>query len=265
MKIVLLGSNGFIGKNLVSLLSNKFEIIPVNRQTLDLLDPLSVRNFLIEKKVHTVINAAAIMTDSNLLDDTRNNLGIFLNFYHNHNLFSKFINLASGAEYDRTLDINLIKETEIFNRLPKDSYGFGQNIKSRLSWDRENFFNIRIFNCFGIGEYSTRLFTRFVNQGHIDISNDRYFDYFSLEDLHLLVDHCITNDWSIKDVNAVYEKKYKISEVIEMFCNINSFEPKFTILNEIKNNYTGSAENLLKLEIPLTGLEKGLAVYKKKD
>jgi GDP-L-fucose synthase len=163
------------------------------------------------------------------------------------------------------LDINLIKETEIFNRLPKDSYGFGQNIKSRLSWDRENFFNIRIFNCFGIGEYSTRLFTRFVNQGHIDISNDRYFDYFSLEDLHLLVDHCITNDWSIKDVNAVYEKKYKISEVIEMFCNINSFEPKFTILNEIKNNYTGSAENLLKLEIPLTGLEKGLAVYKKKD
>jgi GDP-L-fucose synthase len=145
--------------------------------------------------------------------------------------------------------------------MPKDSYGWGQNIKSRLCAQTDNFYNIRIFNCFGKGEIFSRIFPRFLSQGYLEISNDRYFDYFSIQDLCKIVQHCAENDWPVKDVNAVYQDKYKISQVIEQFCNLNDLEPNFKVLSTIDNNYTGSGCNLASLAIPLNGLKHGLKNY----
>lgn len=261
MKVAVLGANGFVGRNLTAYLQMTHDVVPVFRQTLDLLDPLAVVRFLEENKFDVIVNAAAIMTDAESFKDTRNNLGIFMNFYDNSHLFNKFINLASGAEYDRTMDINCIEEKEIFNRLPKDSYGFGQNIKSRLSFYRDNFYNIRIFNCFGPGEYDTRIFSRFLKQQNLVITNDRYFDYFGIQDLCLLVDHCILNHWIVKDLNAVYKDKYLISQILDMFCTVNNLPKNFDIVSTSQNNYTGSALNLYSLNLTLNGLEHGFQKY----
>ena len=94
--------------------------------------------------------AAAMMTNDDGIIDARNNFGMFMNFYDNRSLFGKFINTASGAEFDRTTNIDNVSESEIFNRMPRDSYGWGQNMKSRICAQTDNFYNIRIFNCFGL-------------------------------------------------------------------------------------------------------------------
>ena len=265
MKIAVLGARGFVGSRLTKSLGQKHNVIPVFRQTIDLLDYKSVQDFLRKEKFDVIVNAAAIMTDPDSLTDTRNNLGIFMNFYHNSELFGKFVNLASAAEYDRSTDINLIQESEIFTRLPKDSYGFGQNIKSRLSLDKNNFYNIRIFNCFGKGEYESRIFTRYLNQGKLEITNNRYFDYFSINDLCHLVDHCIVNHWTIRDVNAVYTDKYLISEVIELFCATNRLDSNFSVISFSQHNYTGSAANINTLNIKFNGLIQGFRDYTLKE
>lgn len=261
MKIAVLGANGFVGSNIVNRLVHNHRVIPVTRHTLDMLDPIAVKDFLTANMFDVVINGAAVMTNNETLHDARNNFGMFMNFYDNANLFGKFINTASGAEFDRSINIELASESHIFNCMPVDSYGWGQNMKARLCARTDGFYNIRIFNCFGKGEHSTRIFPRFLTNGTAEVQ-DRYFDYFSIQDLGKVVEHCVDNDWSVKDVNAVYETKYKISEVLEKFCTLNDLEPNFTIVSTNTNNYTGSDILLKTLDIKLDGLENGLLTYK---
>ena len=265
MKVAVLGAQGFVGSNLSKYLSNFHEVVPVSRGTLDMLDPYSVRAFLEQQNFDVIVNCAAVMTDNNTLHDARNNLGIFMNFYNCADLFEKFINTASGAEFDRRNNIENANESEIFNCMPLDSYGWGQNIKARLCAQTDNFYNIRIFNCFGRGERSTRIFSRFLAQGHLEISDDRYFDYFSIQDLGKVVSHCIANNWAVRDINAVYEHKYKISEVIDQFCTVNNLKSKFKVISKSSNNYTGSGLQLKQLGIELEGLAQGLQAYTQED
>jgi nucleoside-diphosphate-sugar epimerase len=261
MKIAVLGSRGFVGRNIASHLGMSHDVTGVTRDTINMLDPIAVKKFLEDNLFDVIINCAAVMTNDETLHDARNNLGMFMNFYNNGELFGKFINTASGAEFDRTMNIDMMLESAIFNRMPSDSYGWGQNIKSRLCVDKDNFYNIRIFNCFGYGELDSRIFPRLIRQKQMEITNDRYFDYFSIQDLCKVVEHCIDNDWPIKDVNAVYPDKHKISQVLSLFCKVKNLQPNLKIVSEGLNNYTGSGLSLQTLGIKLDGLEKGIRDY----
>lgn len=261
MKVAILGARGFVGRNLTSFLIDHHQVVPVTREILDMMDPVAVRSFLKEQMFDVVVNCAAVMTDENSLRDARNNFGTFMNFYNCAELFGKFINTASGAEFDRTTNIDNELESAIFSRMPIDSYGWGQNMKARLCASTDGFYNIRIFNCFGRGELPTRIFPRLITQKNLEVTNDRYFDYFSIQDLQKVVLHCIDHDWPLKDVNAVYEEKFKISQVLEKFCTINDIESDFKVVSESSNNYTGSSLSLKTLGIKLDGLEQGFREY----
>ena len=265
MKIAILGARGFVGSELTAYLKNNHNVVPVTRDTIDLLNPLAVRAYLEQNKFDIVINAAAVMTDASNLYDTRNNLGIYMNFFSNAHLFKRFINLASGAEYDRSTDINAATENLIFQRMPQDSYGFGQNVKSRLSYQKHNFYNLRIFNCFGAKEASTRLFSKFISKQTdpvFEIQNDRYFDYFSIQDLCKVVEQFITKEFiTVRDVNCVYPEKFKISQVLDKFCQVNNLKSNFVVVSTSNNNYTGNGDALTSLGIALDGLEKGFKDY----
>lgn len=261
MKIAVLGARGFVGRNIAEHFLHNHTVIPVTRDTLDLLNSQSVKSFLKREKFDVIVNCASTMTDDYSVIDARNNLGMFMNFYHNSDLFGKFINTGSGAEFDRTTNIENALEDQIFDCVPKDSYGWGQNVKARLCARTDKFYNIRIFNCFGMGEIPTRIFPRFLKQGSLEISNDRYFDYFSVQDLKRVVEHCIDNNWTVKDVNAVYEHKIKISQALQLFCETRNLDSNFTVLSESSNNYTGSGLLLKTLQIKLDGLEQGFKEY----
>jgi len=262
MKIAILGAKGFVGRNLAQHFKQHHTVLEITRDNLNLLDFYSVKNFLQLAELDCVICCAATM--NNTLDDVANNFGIILNFYHNRHLFNKFINTASGAEFDRSRDIDLAMEHEIYNRFPIDSYGLGQNLRSRLADSTENFYNLRIFNCFGQGEISTRIFPKFLNTAtDFRITDNRFFDYFSIHDLIQVVDYYLNETTPFyKDINCVYPNKYRINEVLEMFRDIHNIKTKIVIDTESKNNYTGDWKKLNNLPIKLTGLVRGLQDYK---
>ena len=264
IKIAVLGANGFVGSSLAKYLEQTYTVDHITRQSIDLLNPDQVREWLRHCKFDVIINAATTMNSDILLDDTRNNLGLFMNFYNNRKLFKKFINLSSGAEFDRTQDINQFFEQQIFDVLPADSYGFGQNMKSRICWETDNFYTARIFNCFGVGEIVTRIFPRFLaatKKNPLIITNDREFDYFGIRDLCRLIEYFVENTSATKDVNAVYLKKYKISEVLERFTKLNYLVPNYKIDSAGGNRYTGSGRALDALPVQLLGLDYELKHY----
>lgn len=261
MRIAVLGGNGFVGSSLIKYLERDHFVKSFTRQNIDMLDPYQVKIAVKEGNFDVIINTASVTSRSSY-EDVRNDLGIFINFYSCSSYYKKFINLSSGAELDRSLNLYNKPETALFDVLPADSYGFVQNTKSRICFQTEKFYTLRIFNCFGRGEIPTRIFPRFLSKtGTLEITNDRYFDYFSIQDLCRVVEQFILNDQSVKDVNCVYREKYKISQVLTKFCELNNIKPDFKILSSAENNYTGSGKVLYELNFDLIGLEQGLIRY----
>ena len=263
MKIAILGARGFIGKSLIPFLQSHHTLTPVTRDLLDLTDFVSVQKFLDQEQFDAVVNcAASYQPDQTLLTDTRNNLSIFSNFYHNSDLFGKFINLGSGAEYDVTTNIDYAKEGSIFNCSPADSYGFGHNIKSRLCVSKENFYTLRIFGCFGVNETARRLLPKFLNTPEIFyLENDRYFDFMSVQDLCTVIKSFIENTYTAKDVNCVYNDKQTLSAFLNKFKEIHQINTNVVVKSTNNNNYTVDGQLLDSLNIQLSGLETGLENY----
>ena len=256
MKIAVIGARGFVGRNLVQHLSRNHEVHAVARDTVNLLDPSASCDYFELHQFDCVVNAAAVMTNETLLHDTYNNLGLFMNLYNNRTLFGKLINLASGAEFDRRQNINNVNEDTVVNSMPVDSYGFGQNVKSRISHNTDNFYTLRIFNCFGTGELATRLFPGILAaKDTVKITNDRYFDYFSIQDLCQVVENFSINTYAVKDVNCVYQEKLLISQVAEKFISIKRLPLNVEIISTSSNNYTGNGDRLASLGFDLDGLD----------
>ena len=144
-KILLAGSNGFIGKNLKESLEDKYTITAPNRNELDLLDFYSVSNFL--KKYgpfDVVINSAVIggrRDSQNNSTIALQNLTLFFNFVSGQKYFNKYIHFGSGSEFDKSKDIKLVKESDFGKRIPSDPFGFSKFIIAKFIETNEKFLN----------------------------------------------------------------------------------------------------------------------------
>lgn len=264
MKIAVLGANGYIGKFLTQWLSKQsMTVIPVSRQTVNLVNYNNVTQWLNKERPNIIVNCATatghFQTTDFVYKDIQNNLDIFLNFYNNSHLFDRFINVGSGAEFDRTSNIDCANESDIFLKQPKDSYGYSKNIISRLCVEKEKFFTLRLFGCFDQSEPKFRLFQKFIQQSQVDII-DRYIDYISLTDFCIILDHYLNNNVT-QDINCVYQEKYLLSEIFEIFKQIHNIKTHLNITAIDSKHYTGCGNKLSELNLPLTGLQQGIKNY----
>ena len=269
-KVIIIGANGFIGRHLHRHLSKKYEVVPVYRTTTNLLNRDSVYSFLNEHAADIIINTVSLggneFVKSNNLEILTHNLEMFTNLYEMQNMYEHYINIASGAEFDTERRIDSMFESEIFERMPRTSYAASKNIISRIIQYKEKFTNLRLFGCFGAGEkdfrllpsfYETRLCETFV------IESDRYFDYFSVQDFCLVVDHVIQERLTAYDMNCVYETKIKLSEFLKLFCKAQSIPYFVEVKKEIDMPYTGAHMQLKNSGAYIEGIEKGLTQWSK--
>lgn len=263
MKILITGANGFIGNDLFNLLSKKYNVTGVfGRKDIDLTKFDHVKK-LLENNYDIIIHCATAgryettSTDPQLLND---NLEMFLNFAFLKNKFKKFINIGSGAEFDLSINIDNISEDQIFERYPTFSYGLSKNLISKQIYKLDNFYTLRIFGCLSTSLPPTTLMSIFINQvsnnQKFKIVNDRYFDFFSMEDLLSVIEHYINEDNLKKDINLTYDTKLKISDVLKLYLiNKQLSLDLLEIESETQINYTGNNKSLNTMNITLSGLE----------
>lgn len=267
MKILVLGSNSFISKEIKDYFSNK-EFVFLNRNILNLENTKEVNEYFDKNYYDFVINTCALGSSNNSIKNfniLNSNLLMFNNLLNNINKFGNLFTFCSGAAFDRRRELYKVHENEIFCSNPIDYYGLSKNIIARESLKHKNIYNFRIFGCFGKHEIDSRLIknslNRLNNGKNICIKKDKYMDYISAYDVCKILEYYINNIDFVneRDINLVYDEKIKLSELASKLLKFKNSNNSVIIEEEgLDKTYTGSSDKLSSMKIDLLGLEDSI-------
>lgn len=200
MKVCVLGSNGFVGSNLLK----DTNWVGVTRHDLDIVDKCAVEKYFDENKYDVVIHCAVI-GGSRLKKDEGDviykNILMFENVIRVFN--GKLIYFSSGAA--------------LRGNPPTDPYGLSKWSIDRRIENIPNAYSLRIWGCYGPGELQTRFSAICKRDGHVIIEKDKYFDFIDIEDVRKIVGEYVRDERSEKEYNLVYKEKLLLSQWAEKF------------------------------------------------
>lgn len=264
MRIGIVGANGFIGKYLTNrYVTAGHDVDAVTRQSFDIEYYYAVDSWLKNRNLDIVINCAVVGGGPSVAQvnnsTVRTNLNVFQNFYNSKHI-KRYINIGSGAEFDKKENLICTHEDTIFTAVPEDSYGYSKNVIARMCRQREEFYTLRLFGCFHHTESDQRMLKKVSK--HVDedwIIEDKYFDMFGLEDFARVVDYYLSAG-SVKDVNCVYRDKSKLYDVVTSFTKYHNIDAKI-VLGPPGLSYSGNGAELENLNLNLLGLETSIERY----
>lgn len=268
MKILITGAGGFLGKILARHLSQEHNIQAATRIDLDLKNSNQVEE-VFQTKFDAVIHCASVGRNAARSTDPKivyYNLLSWNNLLRQRSQYGTLINVASGAEFDIDLDINLAREIDIWNRSPMQSYGLSKNMIAKMCQDLDGFFNLRLFGCFDTSEAEIRPIRKcsqlLKDNTPFPIAGDRLFDMVSANDFAIVVSAVLDGKIHDKDLNIVYNKKHTLGQVLKIYSRIHGLDPDLVQIESTDpKNYTGDSARLDRYQLPLMGLEQSLANY----
>lgn len=229
MKILITGTDGYIGKSLCYGLKDH-NITGINRKICDLTNLKQVNNFFKNKHFDVVIHCAAVGGSRLQKDNDKvftNNLRMFENLLLNKSSYKKFIHFGSGAQYT-----------------PNTPYGLSKKLIADMINETPNFYNIIIYGLFDENELNTRFIKanvrRCMNDEPMVIHQDKYMDFFHMEDLINVVNWYIHRDPHDKIFECIYEEVYRLTHIAEMIALILGKTAKIELKKEgLDKPYTG--------------------------
>lgn len=229
MKILITGANGFIGKNLAEYLRGKYTIFEPSKSELNLLDEKAVYRYFSHNDFDIIIHCAVVggsRGDEQIKDSLKNNLLMALNLLKNKKTHTRFINLGSGAEYDKSKPIINANEGYFGINIPQDDYGLYKFICSRMLENYDNSLNLRLFGIFGKYEdYRYRFISYAICRNllrlPIIVNQDVYFDYTSITDLIRIVEYFISSRAKHKNYNIGSGNRINLVTIAKMVNHIS--------------------------------------------
>ena len=252
--ILIIGSNGFIGKNIFEYLSslNEYIIDCPTYPEFDATDEKQVYKLLSKKRYDVLIHAGVYnpRMETNLIyDEVERNLKLFIYFYNYSNMFGKMIYFGSGAEYNKDFDIKNVKEENKNNGIPKGKYGFYKTIINELIGQSKNIYNFRIFGLFGKYENWSKTFIsgaccKAMYNLPITIKQNCYFDYLYIKDFVKIINWGINADLQHHEYNIVSGKDLiTIADLVNKVTNKSL--PIYVCKAGLANEYTASNKRLI--------------------
>lgn len=255
-KILILGSGGFIGRNLKEyfLRSDKYDVKAPSHQELDLLDECAVREYLEQNSINVVFHCAVFGAKTVLEEQyvLENNLRLFYNLEKCHSLYDKMIYFGSGAEYDKRFDICGVTEEDIGKSIPNSLYGLAKYVIGQQIEHSENIYNFRIFGMFGKYEdWQTTFISgcccKAVKNYPLSIRQDTIFDYMWVDDFCKIAEWSIEHNFKYHTYNLGSGKKIKLSQLAEIVLTVSKKDLKTIICREgLGKEYTADNSRLLK-------------------
>lgn len=222
MKMLITGTNGFIGRNLMEYFQERRKnVYCPKRLELDLLDSSAVSDYLKKHGFDIVINCAITTTS------VEQNLKMYFDIEKCSGLFGKMINLGSGAEYDSNNYIPKMKEEYFGEHIPSDIYGFSKYLIAKdIEKEHRNIINLRLFGIYGKYENYKRRFIssnicRVLCNLNISINKNVFFDYLYIVDFLKIVEMFIKKDAKQRTYNVCTGKIIDLLTLAEIIKKID--------------------------------------------
>ncbi len=254
LKVLITGTNGFIGHNLTEQLKSKFSTLSPFHSQLDLLDRKKVKIYLQRHNPDAIIHAALYVgPDKSVFssDMLGKNLTIFYNLLEQRQPDTKLIVFGSGAEYDKSKPKINVSENELGLSIPKDDYGLLKYTISKILHETDNSLDLKLFGVYGKYEDYTR---RFISQAicrsilglPIIIKQNAFFDYLYIDDLVKIVEYSLTHTMKYKNYNTGRGKKVDFISLAAMIKKITGNNYPVKVLKQGYNlEYTCNNQRLM--------------------
>ena len=254
-KILILGSGGFIGRNLKEyfLRNGKYDVKAPSHQELDLLDECAVREYLEQNTIDVVFHCAVygaktVLEEQYILE---NNLRLFCNLEKHHALYGKMIYFGSGAEYDKRFDICSVKEQDIGKSIPSSPYGLAKYVIGQQIEHSDNIYNFRIWGMFGKYEEWWATFLsgcccKAVKDYPLSIRQDAVFDYLWIDDFCKIAEWSVEHEFKFRTYNLGSGRKIKLSRLAELVLKASGKKLDIVICKEgLGKEYTADSSRFL--------------------
>jgi nucleoside-diphosphate-sugar epimerase len=273
-KVLVTGANGFLGKSISKHLSSAgHTVYALTRQGLDVSDENQVSKWFLNNEVDFVIHTAIKGGRRGSVDtygDYVTNIKMFENLFDQRSKYSLMINFGSGAEFDRSNDIECFEEDRILDAMPEDFYGLAKNmITRRIIKHNTNVCSFRLFGCFGKDEADNRLLKilkkGIENQDKVHIDSEKIMDFFYDKDVCRAVLYYMENFKTSslpRDVNLVYKEKLTLKQISDILESELELKNSNLVLNKVQStSYTGDWKRCAKTfpENLFIGFEKGIS------
>ena len=247
MDVLITGGNGYIAKSLYKDLKATHNVTCISRKDFDLTDYAQTSRWFEGKYFDVVIHAAVVGGMRLIADDVsvlNKNLSMYYNLVSLEEHFGRFITFGSGAEVT----------------MPWEPYGFSKRIIAESVKSREKCYNLRIRAVFDENELDTRFIKsnllKYINHEPMIIHQNKYMDFFYMEDLASLVRYYIQAEDPIQEVDCCYNYSLTLSEIANYINNLDDHKVDIKIQSEgMGDAYTG---HYLPVLSPLVGLADGI-------
>lgn len=276
--VAVTGSNGFIGSQIVQGFEKfgQYQVLPVARNTVNLLSDEEVLDFFAKNKVDTIIHCASTggsRKDNGKTTVLKNNLRMFFNLERCLKPGMTLINLGSGAQYNKNRNLVDINEEAFGEAVPQDEYGFGKYIMSKYinqfqeSKHTGKIYNLVLFGVYGKGEdYTYRFISNAIikNLLHmpIVINQNVLFHYLYIDDLVRVLKCLLEERWDEKEFNVTPRQSISLIQTAEIINDISDYHSEIIVKNRGMNyQYTGNNQRLMDCigeDFQFTSYEEGI-------
>jgi len=247
MKILITGASGYVGSSLYKAFKDVYDVESIDRQVCDLTNSFDVNSYFAEKYFDVIIHCA-VKGGNRLEEDSWDimdfNLQMYYNLLQNRKSFGKLIHFSSGAEYAQQ----------------DKPYGFSKRVISKSIESRDGFYNLRIYAVFDELELDRRFIKsnlkRYINKEDMQIHQNKYMDFFYIQDLIKLVEHYILNDELPKQVDCTYEDIKSLKEICEFINTLDDHKVNIQCQQQgLTQGYVGFNKTL---NLDYIGLKQGI-------
>ena len=247
-RLLLTGGTGFIGRNVLPIFRECYDVVAPTRQELDLSRPEDVSRYLKSRKFDYLVHAA-ICNPAKLVDEGKDVcvdvLSSFMSFCSGD--FEKIVFIGSGAEFDKAGDIREVSENDLGSRIPTDGYGIAKYTLTDIARRSSNIYNARIFGCYGPCEAERRFIRHAIDcclhKKPIIIRKDCRFSYVFVDDLGRAIIRILESKPMRHDYNICGDRPHLLSELAETVRRIMAADCPIEVLADgLANEYSCSGD-----------------------